>query len=298
MSRHALLLVNRNARRGAAAADGVVEALAGHGIRVTEESSRNPKSLPGVILRHKDDADLVVVGGGDGTLNAAADGLVRAGLPLGVVPLGTANDLARTLGLPDGTAGACRVIAEGHSRRIDLGSVNGKHFFNVASLGLSVDVTERLSADVKRAWGVLAYAKAAAEAVVRARPFRADIEAGGRVYRVRTVQIAVGNGRHYGGGMTVAEDAEIDDNSLDLYSLEVERWWQVFGLIPSLRSGSFATSKYVRTLRGPAFTVTPRRPRPVNTDGELTERSPAEFRVVPRALEVFVPRPAPSVVTP
>jgi diacylglycerol kinase (ATP) len=110
--------------------------------------------------------------------------------------------------------------------------------------------------------------------------------------RVKSVQIAVGNGVYYGAGMTIAEDAAIDDQRLDLYSIEVRHWWQVVALLPALRRGNLQPQKLVRTLRGQAFDVITRRPRPVNTDGELTTHTPAHFRVIPAALAVFVPRPA------
>src|SRR5205085_2639746 len=150
------------------------------------------------------------------------------------------NDLARTLGIPTDLAAACDVIAQGHTQAIDLGWVNGKHFFNAASLGLSVKITRRLKRGDKSRWGVLAYLFAAAQVLLRARPFAAEIRAGDQRWPVRTVQVAVGNGKHYGGGMTIAEDARIDDGTLRLYSLEVRRWWQLIPLLPALRAGTLA----------------------------------------------------------
>src|SRR5262249_10777621 len=154
--------------------------------------------------------------------------------------LGTANDLARTLQLPADLRGAAEVIAAGHATRIDLGWVNGRHFFNVAGLGLTVQITRRLSKEVKSRWGVFAYGVAAGRVAWGSRPFHAEIRAGGEVHRLRTVQIAVGNGRYYGGGMTVAEDAAIDDGRLDLYSLEIDHWWQIVPLLPAMRQGNLA----------------------------------------------------------
>src|SRR5260370_24584772 len=120
------------------------------------------------------------------------------------------------------------------------------------------------------------------------RPFHAEIRTESETLHVKTVQIAIGNGVYYGGGMIIADTAAIDDSRLDLYSIEVRRWWQVLALFPALRSGSLQPLKQVRTLRGKAFDVTTRRPRRVNTDGELTTRTPACFRVVPQALSVFL----------
>jgi diacylglycerol kinase family enzyme len=85
---------------------------------------------------HGREVDLIAVGGGDGTLNAAADCVMQMNRPLGILPMGTANDLARTLGIPADLDAAVQIIAAGRTRRIDLDLVNGHPFFNVASIGL------------------------------------------------------------------------------------------------------------------------------------------------------------------
>jgi len=290
MSKRALLLVNRKARKGQEDRAALLDQLAGHGLELVEAAPGSAAELSAVIRRHREQVDLVIVGGGDGTLNAAADGLVDAGLPLGILPLGTANDLARTLGIPTDPAEACQVIAAGCRRRIDLGWVNGKHYFNVAGIGLTAQITRQLSRGTKRRWGVLAYAVTAVRTLWNARPFHAEIRGtDGQIHAIKAVQITVGNGRHYGGGMTVSEDATIDDGHLDLISVEVAHWWQVVALLPALRWGRLASWSSVRTLRGHAFEVLTRRPRQVATDGEIITQTPAHFRIVPQALEVFVP---------
>lgn len=289
MSHRALLLVNRHARQGQNGLSEAIDQLQTLGLQLMEESIEDPQHLSDVIRRYQHQVDLVIVGGGDGTLNAAVDGLVDTQLPLGILPLGTANDLARTLGIPTSLSDACEVIAKGQLHRIDLGWVNGKHFFNVASMGLSVQITERLTKEVKRRWGVLAYAVTALQAIWQARPFRAEIRINGESIPVKTIQIAVGNGRYYGGGMAVVHDATIDDQRLDLYSLEVRHWWQIIALLPAIRGGRYINSRDVRTLHGQEIEVYTRRPRPINTDGEITTYTPAHFRVIPYALSVLVP---------
>ena len=290
MSQRALLLVNRHARHGQNRITEAIEQLKKLGFDLQEESMDNPQQLPELIRRYQNRVDLVIIGGGDGTLNAAADALVETQLPLGILPLGTANDLARTLGIPDSLPEACKIIAQGQLRRIDLGWVNGKHFFNVASMGLSVQITERLTKETKRRWGVFAYAITALQALWKARPFRAEIRIEGESIRVKTVQIAVGNGRYYGGGMAVAHDATIDDRRLDLYSLELKHWWQIIALLPAMRGGRHTDFPGVRALRGQEIQVYTNKPRPINTDGEITTHTPADFRVIPQALAVLVPQ--------
>lgn len=289
MSHRALLLVNRQSRQGQKLLPQAISHLQTLGLELIEEPIKDPQQLSNIIRRYQHQVDLVIVGGGDGTLNAAVDGLVDTQLPLGILPLGTANDLARTLEIPTSIPEACEIIAKGQVQRIDLGWVNGKHFFNVASMGLSVQITQRLTKEVKRRWGILAYAITSLEAIWQARPFRADIRLNGESIPVKSIQIAVGNGRYYGGGMTVVQDATIDDQRLDLYSLEVRHWWQIVALLPAMRGGQYLNQQDVRTLHGQEIEVHTRKPRPINTDGEITTYTPAHFRVIPHALAVLVP---------
>lgn len=288
-NRCALLLVNRHSRKGQEQAQAAVVELESLGFILLEERIESSKHLAAVIRNYRDRADLVIIGGGDGTLNGAIAALVETQLPLGILPFGTANDLARTLSIPTDLSEACKIIAAGKSQMIDLGWVNGHYFFNVASLGLSVQITRNLTKEVKRRWGVLAYAITALEALKNSKPFRAEIRVGEKTESVKTVQIAIGNGRFYGGGMAVAEDAAIDDERLDLYSLGMQHWWQMLALLPALRRGDHASADWVHSWQGKEFYVHTHRPRSINTDGEVTTSTPAHFRIVPKGLSVLVP---------
>lgn len=285
----ALLIVNPRSRSGRDAAGTVTAVLEEAGLSVLRRDCTERDAVPRLITEAAGEVDRVVLGGGDGTLNAALPGLVTTGLPLGVVPLGTANDLARTLGIPLDPAEAARVAAGGRVRRIDLGEVNGLPYLNVASVGFGVDLTRALTRDSKRRWGVLGYAVAGLRALRRLKPFRAVIVHDGEPQVSRTVHVAVGNGRHYGGGMTVSEDARIDDGRLDVYSLEVDGFWRLVRLLPALRSGRHGRWAEVRTLSGDEITIRTRRSRSVNADGEIVTRTPARFRVLRGALGVYVP---------
>jgi diacylglycerol kinase (ATP) len=289
VARSALLVVNARSRNGADAAEAAASALERAGVPVLRRDCAEAVALPDLIRSAAGQVDRVVLGGGDGTLNAAAPGLIDAGLPLGVIPLGTANDLARTLHLPVDLPEAARVIAAGRVRRIDLGEVNGRPFFNVASVGFGVDLTRALTRDAKRRWGALGYAIAGLRALERLRPFSAEIIADGAAHYSRTVHVAIGNGRHYGGGMTISEHARIDDGRLHVYSLEVESFWRLLLLLPALRSGRHDAWAEIRTVSGDEIELHTRRPRSVNTDGEITTRTPAHFHVLRGALDVYVP---------
>jgi diacylglycerol kinase (ATP) len=286
----ALILINAKARRGQEMGSEATKMLRSAGLTLIEEQPVDASGLGAAIRRHRDDVDLVVIGGGDGTLSGAAESLVETQLPLGILPLGTANDLARTLAIPLDLSGACSVILDGVQHRIDLGRVNERYYFNVASLGLSVLVAKNLRSQLKRRWGLLAYAIIAARALRRERSFRAKIACDGRRTRLRSIQLTVGNGRHYGGGLTMSEDAGIDDHVLDLYSIAPVRWWRLLWLVPLLKSGRLRRTDGVRLMRGRRITVRTRRPMEINTDGEVTTHTPAVFEVVPDAVTVLVPQ--------
>lgn len=289
MTERALVVANPHSRSAGAGVDGAIAVLKGAGIEVFRPEWSEGETISEVIRQHAHAADLVVVAGGDGSLNAAAPAIIETGLPLGILPGGTANDLARTLGLPLDMTAAARVIAAGRTKAIDIGEVNGRPFFNVASLGMSARLADRLSRETKRRWGRLAYLITATEVLVEARPFSATIRLStGEECQVRTLQIAVGNGRHYGGGMVVEETATIDDARLDLYSLEFEDTWKLPLMALSFRQGRHGLKDEVRTLKGPSFEVTTRRPMPVNADGEIVTETPARFTVRPEAVTVFV----------
>lgn len=290
MNRHALILANPHSRSAGAGVDAAIAELHKAGVDLIRPAWREGESLATTIGRYRDRVDFVVIAGGDGSLNAAAPALMEHGLPLGILPGGTANDLARTLGLPLDMAGAAKVIAGGRIRAIDVGEVNGKPFFNVASLGMSAKLADRLSRETKRRWGRFAYAVTATKVLIEARRFGAVIRSDdGKELAVRSLQIAVGNGRHYGGGMIVEETAEIDDGRLDLYSLEFREIWKLPFIALSFRQGRHGLSDEVRTMSGSRFEIRTRRPMPVNADGEIITQTPAVFSLRPRAIQVFVP---------
>ncbi|GEP09665.1 lipid kinase [Methylobacterium gnaphalii] len=301
LPRRALMMVNPRARNGDLPLDAIRDSLRTGGIEPVEppagESAQTDCST--VITRHARGCDLIILGGGDGTLNAAAPAVIETGLPLGILPLGTANDLARSLGLPLDPLTAAQMITTAEPQAVDLGWVNGHYYFNVASIGFSADLASELTADAKKKWGTLGYAIAAFRLLRRARPFSITIEHDGMVERVTTIQASVGNGRHYGGGMTVSENATVDDGKLDFYSLEVAHWWRLVALLPALRRGTHGQAADVRAFSTTEIVLKSKKPRPVNTDGELATHTPAHFKVVPKAVRIFAPprdeRPATAV---
>ena len=129
-------------------------------------------------------------------------------------------------------------------------------------------------------------------ALNEAERFEATVTCGERSETVRAYQIAIGNGIHYGGGLTVSPEAEIDDGLLDVYAIETASVAELIALAPRLRDGTLVERDDVAFFRGPTARIETPKPMPVNTDGEVTTETPAEFSVLPKALEVFAPRDA------
>ncbi len=265
------------------------ERLKSRGITVDERITDRPEQIPALIRECRDRCDLVVLGGGDGTLNTAAAALLETGLPFAVLPLGTANDLARTLHIPSDPVAACDTILNGRLHRIDLGKVNEHYFFNVAHIGLGEKVSRQLHDGEKQRWGGLSYVRSLIRVVTRYRPFRATIICDSRNIRLRTIQITVGNGRFYGGGIPVTAEARIDDQQLDLYSIQPLPLWQLAVLAPWVRFGHHTKLDRVPALSGRRIEIRTSRPLRIDTDGEITTATPATFEVLPQALAVMVP---------
>ncbi len=244
-----------------------------------------PAQIASTIRAHGAGVDLVVVGGGDGTLGSAAGAVFETGRPMGIIPLGTANDLARTLQLPDDPVAACRVIAGGRIRRIDLGRINRRYFINAASIGIGVRVAHRLSHRLKSRVGVLAFVPALLAALREQHPFQAEIVCDGITRQVRTIQLTIGNGRHYGAGLTVAEEAGLEDGLLFLYSIPPATPLRLLAESPGLLRGRHRRRLL---LSGRRIQITTPTPMPIDTDGEVTESTPADLEVIPAALPVFV----------
>lgn len=263
--------------------------LIASGLHLEEVACDDAEAACGAISRGAAAADLVIVAGGDGTLNGAAPALLDCRKPLGILPCGTANDLARTLAIPADPLKAAQVILAGDTRRIDLGMANERPFFNVASLGLAADLAEVLDEGHKQRFGRLSYGLAALRVLARAKPFRAAVAAHGQIVRLSSYQIAVGNGRFHGGGMAVREDARIDDGQLSLYSLGPGSLWKAVVLAPLFRRGRHVRWREVMTARAGELEIRTAQPVPVNLDGELCTETPLQLKVLPGAIEVFAP---------
>lgn len=295
------LILNAGSRRGAGAAGRVEAMLRGHrddtgsALEVTTSAVQTGSELAAAIDEAlATDPDLLVVGGGDGTISCAAGRVAGTRTTLGVLPLGTANDFARTLEVPFDLAAAVASLVDGKIVDVDLGQLNGHPFLNVASMGLSVAVTQKLSARLKKVVGPVAYPVATLRAYRSLDPFaaRLDFPDGDHdpVELDDLLQLAVGNGRHYGGGNTVAPNASLDDHLLDVYAIERGRTRDHVSIARLLKSGHFIEHDKVHHLTTRRVRVTTDRELEVNLDGEIATCTPADVEVLRNALRVVVPQ--------
>ena len=236
-----------------------------------------------------DGLDRLIVGGGDGTLGAVAPLLARSGVTLGVIPLGTANDFARTLAIPTQIPAAAAIAAGSHTRPIDLARVNDAYFLNVASVGLSVASTLGLSARLKRRFGPSAYAMSGARVFLRHPTFRVRLSTPGGTSEGVVHQVVIGNGRFYGGGVLVSHDSTLEDGALAAYTLGARSRWQLLRTIALLRLGVPLERPGDIHLQTPSVHVECWPAQPINLDGEIRAKTPATFTVEPGALIVLAP---------
>lgn len=288
----ALLIVNPNSRQGVEAQlqEGL-ERLREAGIEVEHLVSGSPAESRAAVEARSQEIDLVIIAGGDGTISSMAETLLNCRLALAVLPLGTANDLARSLGVAGNLDDAFTAIIANHRQRIDLGCLDGHYFFNVANIGLGVKVTEELTDKVKKQWGVLSYLKALFAALARSNQFRLKLTVDGRTHRMRSMHLAVGNGRYYGGGNIISEDAYINDGMLSVYSLGPQKFWKLLLLAPLLRDGRQRHDRRIFTATAHEIEVSTSHRMAIHADGEPVSHTPARFEVHPAALEAIIARP-------
>jgi YegS/Rv2252/BmrU family lipid kinase len=232
--------------------------------------------------------DAVLVGGGDGSMTLAANALAKKRTILGVLPLGTGNSFASTLGIGADLDRAIDVIGDGRHCPVDLGRVNGRYFANFATVGLPAEIAENTPHALKPIAGPASYAIAGIKPFLGAHGFRAKVRWPGGTLRINTVQMVIASGRYFG-KVPLLPDASAVDGKLAFFTttgvshLEIARSYVAVALglqanLPDAQSFS-ATKVRVRT----------RGPQPISIDGDPGGTTPATFRVAKGALRVFVP---------
>ncbi|HET6276128.1 MAG TPA: YegS/Rv2252/BmrU family lipid kinase [Candidatus Cybelea sp.] len=270
------LVVNRAARRGSRLGDAVAAELVRRGIEVTADET---------VARG---LDAIVVAGGDGTVAGQIPRALALGIPIGIVPLGTFNDLAHALKIPLDVADACALIAAERTRPIDVARVNDAYYATEASIGLSSRLARLQRVEDKQRFGFLAIVASLFRVAWYARTFHVDVAYEGRRERLKAMQLTIANSAHFGGVITV-DDAAIDDGWLDCYCVEVKTPFDLMSIVGAIVTGRRHSVAGLRTFRARSFEVRTRRAHRISADGEPAGATPARFEVLPRALRVFVP---------
>lgn len=289
MTQSTLLITNPGSRSGGDDIDQAARTLQRDG-RVEVIRPNRPRELPDAIRERGRDFDRIVLGGGDGTVNLALDALIDVDKPVGLLPLGTANDLARSLEIPHKLDRAVAVILAGHLRRLDAARVNDVSFINAIGIGLGPQMTREMDAESKSQLGVLAYLKGIVQALQRQRVFHARIQSEDRTREGEYVQITIANGIHYGGGMTVADDAKLDDGRLDVLLVPRQSHWSLLGNALRFRTGLTRAADTLSHWRCQELSVETEGTMDVTADGEFLTETPVECSVIRSCLSFYAPR--------
>lgn len=233
----------------------------------------------------------VVAAGGDGTINEVVNGIAGSDVALGLLPLGTMNVFATELGLPGDLERCWQIIRAGRTRLVDLPSANGKHFVQLAGIGLDAQAVQETSRASKRRVGPLSYIFAAAQIAARPPP-RLRIAADDHETQEGSF-VLVGNGRLYGGPFPFFKQAVINDGLLDVLIFKRLNYLEMIRYLQDVIFSSEITSPEVEYLQTTSLHVTSEDAVPVEVDGELTGNCPVQFNIQARALRVCVPNKLP-----
>jgi diacylglycerol kinase (ATP) len=237
-------------------------------------------------------ADVVLAVGGDGTVNEVAQGLIGSAAALGIVPVGSGNGLARALRIPLEPGSALCALESGERRRMDVGSLNGRLFLNVAGIGFDAVVGQAFHERGRKGGrrGIVGYVRLSLLELRRYQPPRLVIEAGTERLDLTAFVVTFANGPQYGSGAVINPGGKLDDGRLEVVVLESGPLWRTLVAAPRLFLGGLEHTPGYRRLVGPVATVTATAPEAVHCDGDPVEAAGrVEVRLSPSALEILVP---------
>lgn len=253
----------------------------------------------------RDGYDHVFAGGGDGTLNEVLNGVAEAGgldrVTLGVVPLGTGNDFATAIGFPSDIEEALDALVHARAVAVDVGRLNGRYFINVSGGGFIAEVSDAVNPQLKTIAGKLAYLLGGAQVLLNHEPMMVSVSMTGEGERtapaldaLRIHAFAVCNSPLIGGGRLIAPNAKLDDGLLDVCLIEAMSTVDFVTLLASVSNGEHLEDPRVRYFTATELTLDFDAPVKVNTDGQVLEAARCEYRVLPGAARVLVPRARPD----
>jgi YegS/Rv2252/BmrU family lipid kinase len=288
--KEAVLIVNAHSRKGQDLFREASAKLEMAGVKLNAAHAvKDPSKLEETVRSAiRDGAPMIIIGGGDGSLSGTVDDVVDKDCVFAVLPLGTANSFARTLGIPLDLDGAIDVIASGRRRRIDLGMIDGDYFVNAAALGLSPMIGDSVPHNLKRYLGRVGYLVWATWCFVRFRPFRLIVDDGSGPRRLWTTEVRIFNGRFHG-GVELTESTDVDSGDIVIQAVtgrslaRLARDW--YAKFFKLSSRDSTTTEF----RGKKLLLDTRPRHRISIDGEILARTPVTVQVAQRAIEVVVP---------
>ncbi len=288
--REAVLIVNAHSRKGQDLFREARTKLEEAGIKLRDAHAvEDPSTLNDAVRKAvSQGAPMVIVGGGDGSLSSTVDDVVDRDCVFALLPLGTANSFARTLGIPLDLDGAVQTIATGKRRRIDLGMIDDDYFANCAAMGLSPMIGDTVPHKLKRYLGRVGYMVWAAWCMVRFRPFRLTVDDGTGKQTVWATEVRIANGPYHG-GVELVESAEVDSGEIVLQAVTGRSlvpllwdWFAKFFKLPAREVGT-------REFRGKSLRVEAKPRQRISIDGEVLAKTPVTAKIAGRAIEVVVP---------
>lgn len=234
--------------------------------------------------------ELPVVMSGDGLLGAVGGAMAGSETPLGIIPGGRGNDLARVLGVPSDPEQAVAALFAGHSRRIDVGEANGRRFLGIVSVGFDSECN-RLANEVKLIRSNLVYVYSLFRTLAGWKPARFTIRVDDERTRFTGYSVSVANNSTFGGGMRIAPGADLEDGLFDVVAIGEVGKLRFLANLPKVFKGTHVDDDEVRVFRAPHLELSASKPFPVYADGEHLTDLPASLRVLPHALSVLVPAP-------
>lgn len=254
-----------------------------NGIRITSTVS----NLDALSRRVPGRNGCLLVAGGDGTLNEAMRHVLHHECTLGVLPGGTGNDFARSLGIPLDPESACRALASAVEREVDIAEINDQLLLNASHIGLGSDVSSRDAGRFKQGWGRMSYLRGLFENLFGLNGFRATIRLNDATWSDRWVNVSIANGRCFGGGYIVDEQARLDDGLLDVVALKQRPWWQLLWAAVLKHTGNEYPDA-VQHWRVAEVSVETVNQHCVVVDGDVRTNAPVHARVLPAAIRVLV----------
>ena len=268
-----------------------------YGVPANVHLARDGGEIERLAKHAVEDADIVVAGGGDGTISTVAQEVARTGKTLGVLPLGTLNNFSKDLQIPQTLSDAVHTIASGEIKVIDLAEVNGRTFINNSSIGLYPRIVLRREEQQRLGRGKWNAAFWAALQMFRLSPFlKVRIELNGQSFLRKTPFVFVGNNEYEMDLYNIGRRLALDDGELSVYFLHRGGRLGVTLLLLHTLLGGLRQWKDFEEVSTDKVTIqTRRKSLYVALDGEVRKMpTPLQYRILPRALKVIVPNSVPS----